>query len=69
MKKNIHPEYMDCTFSCACGNTFVAKSNKPEMQIEVCSACHPFYTGNQARASRAGRVEKFNKKYGRKTEA
>lgn len=64
MKKGIHPGYVECTVTCACGETFTVKSNKPEMQVEVCSKCHPFYTGKQARASRAGRVDKFNKKYG-----
>ena len=64
MKKDIHPENYDCTVTCACGNTFTVKSTKPEINVEICSACHPFYTGKQARASRAGRVDKFNKKYG-----
>lgn len=64
MKKNIHPEVQDCVVTCACGETFTVKSVKPSMQVEVCSKCHPFYTGKQARASRAGRVDKFNKKYG-----
>ncbi len=64
MKKNIHPEVKDCTVTCACGETFTVKSVKSEIQVDVCSKCHPFYTGKQARASRAGRVDKFNKKYG-----
>ena len=64
MKKGIHPEVKDCKVTCACGETFTVKSVKPEMQIEVCSKCHPFYTGKQSRTSRAGRVDKFNKKYG-----
>ena len=64
MKKGIHPEVKDCVVTCACGETFTVKSTKPEMTVEVCSKCHPFYTGKQARASRAGRVDKFNKKYG-----
>ena len=65
MKKNIHPEVKDCTVTCACGETFTVKSTKSEINVEVCSKCHPFYTGDtQNRASRAGRVDKFNKKYG-----
>ena len=64
MKAGIHPEYMDCTVTCACGETFETKSNKKEITVEVCSKCHPFYTGKQRGASHAGRVDKFNKKYG-----
>ena len=69
MKANIHPEVKECTVTCACGETFTVKSTKSEINVEVCSAnfcskCHPFYTGKQSRASRAGRVDKFNKKYG-----
>lgn len=64
MKKEIHPEYKECTVSCACGETFKTRSTKDEIIVEVCSKCHPFYTGKQGRASRAGRVDKFNKKYG-----
>ena len=64
MKKGIHPEYKTCKVTCACGETFEVKSNKDELTVEVCSKCHPFYTGKQSRASRTGRVDKFNKKYG-----
>lgn len=64
MKAGIHPESMDCTVTCACGETFTTKSNKSEISVEVCSKCHPFYTGKQRGVSRAGRVDKFNKKYG-----
>ena len=64
MKKGIHPDYKDCTITCACGETFKAKSNKDEISVEVCSKCHPFYTGKQTRASKTGRVERFNQKYG-----
>ncbi len=64
MKKGIHPEVYDCTVTCACGETFKVQSTKPEISVEVCSKCHPFYTGKQSRASRTGRVDKFNKKYG-----
>ena len=64
MKKGIHPDYKETKVTCACGETFTTKSTKEEIVVEVCSKCHPFYTGKQGRASRAGRVDKFNKKYG-----
>ena len=62
-KKELHPEQVMCTFKCACGATFKALSNKEEQTIEVCSECHPFYTGAQGKKKRTGNVEKFNKKY------
>jgi len=68
MKKNIHPNYVETNVTCACGNTFVVKSNKPELHIEVCDKCHPFFTGKQGSATKTGRVEKFNRKYGLETE-
>ncbi|MBZ2174942.1 50S ribosomal protein L31 [Schnuerera sp. xch1] len=64
MKKGIHPEYYETTVKCACGNTFKTGSTKKELRVEVCSECHPFYTGRQKTAERGGRVEKFKKKYG-----
>ncbi len=64
MKKGIHPEYQDTKVICACGNTFTVKSNKAELHLEVCDKCHPFFTGKQGATKKAGRVEKFNKKYG-----
>lgn len=64
MKKGIHPEYMECTVTCACGETFTTQSNKPEITVEVCSKCHPFYTGKQGGKKHTGRVDEFNKKYG-----
>jgi len=64
MKKGIHPDYKEATVTCACGATFKTKSTKDNIVVEVCSECHPFYTGKQSRASKAGRVEKFNQKYG-----
>lgn len=65
MKKDLHPEYKIATVKCACGNTFEAGSVKDELRVEVCSECHPFFTGRQKFAERGGRIEKFNKKYGR----
>lgn len=66
MKKDIHPEYVECTVSCACGNTFKSKSNKPEIKVDICNACHPFFTGSEKIVDSAGRVDKFKKKYGMK---
>ena len=68
MKKGIHPEVKEATVTCACGETFTVKSTKDSISVEVCSKCHPFYTGKQSRASKTGRVEKFNQKYGLGTE-
>ena len=64
MKAGIHPNYMETKVTCACGNTFVVKSNKKELSLEVCDKCHPFFTGVQGQTARTGRVEKFNRKYG-----
>lgn len=66
MKKGIHPNYVDCVVTCACGYTFKTKSTKPEIRLEVCGNCHPFYTGQQKYVDTAGRIEKFMKKYGEK---
>jgi len=63
MKEAIHPKYKECTVVCACGNTFVTKSTKEELRLDVCSACHPFFTGQQKFINRGGRVEKFKKKF------
>ena len=64
MKKGIHPEVKEATVTCACGATFKTKSTKENISVEVCSECHPFYTGSQARAKKTGNIEKFNRKYG-----
>ena len=64
MKANIHPEMKDATVKCACGASFKTKSVKEEIHVEVCSECHPFYTGAQGKAKKTGNIEKFNKKYG-----
>ncbi len=68
MKQGIHPKYVDCTVTCGCGNTFQTRATVNELRIEVCSVCHPFYTGKQRFVDAAGRVDKFIKKYA-KTEA
>ena len=64
MKANIHPELKDCTITCACGASFKTKSTKESINVEVCSECHPFYTGKQGKAKKTGNIEKFNQKYG-----
>lgn len=63
MKDGIHPNYQDCTVTCACGETFVTRSVKPELRVEICSQCHPFYTGTQKIMDTEGRVERFIKRY------
>ncbi len=64
MKANIHPNYVDSTVTCVCGNTFKTRSTKAEIAVESCDKCHPFYTGKQNLGGRKGQVDKFNKKYG-----
>lgn len=64
MKEKIHPEYYETTVKCACGETFTTGSTKKELRVDICSNCHPFYTGKQKLVDTGGRVEKFNKKYG-----
>ncbi|TFB11639.1 50S ribosomal protein L31 [Candidatus Marinimicrobia bacterium MT.SAG.3] len=68
MKKDIHPEYTLSTVSCACGNTFQTRSTAGDLHVEICSACHPFFTGKQKLVDSAGRVEKYRQKYGIKEE-
>ena len=64
MKENIHPNYHEVTVVCACGETFKTGSTKKDITVEICSKCHPFYTGKQKLVDTSGRVDKFNKKYG-----
>ncbi len=66
MKPGIHPEYQDVEVRCACGNTFTTKSTKTELRLEICSQCHPFYTGKQKLIDTAGMVEKFERRYGKR---
>ena len=63
MKKEIHPGFVECKVTCACGNTFTTKSNKSEIRVDICSECHPFFTGSEKIVDSAGRVDKFKKKY------
>ncbi len=63
MKANIHPEYKETTISCACGNVFEIGSTRSDIRVEICSHCHPFFTGKQKLLDTAGRIERFRKKY------
>jgi len=63
MKKDIHPAFVESKVSCACGNSFTTTSTKDEIRVDICSVCHPFYTGSEKILDSAGRVERFKKKY------
>ncbi len=65
MKKDIHPEYLQTTIRCHCGHEFQASSTKENISVEICSQCHPFYTGKQKLVDSAGRIERFHRKYGK----
>ena len=67
MKAAIHPEYLETTITCACGEVVHTRSTRPSVRVEICSKCHPFFTGKQKLVDTAGRVERFQRKYGRKT--
>ena len=67
MKKDIHPELFDTTVSCACGAVYHTRSTKKDLRVEICSNCHPFFTGKQKLVDTAGRVDKFRRKYRKKT--
>lgn len=66
MKADIHPKYYKAKAVCVCGNTFMTGSTKPEVRVEICYDCHPFYTGNQKIVDSEGRVDRFLRKYGKK---
>ena len=66
MKAKIHPEYVQATVHCACGNTWETRATKAQLRVEVCSHCHPFFTGEQRIMDTAGRVERFKRRYGMK---
>ena len=68
MKPGIHPEFVECEVTCSCGNTFVTKSTNPEMRIDICSNCHPFFTGTQRLIDTQGQVERFNRRLEKKAE-
>jgi len=67
VKEGIHPKYAEVEVRCACGNTFKTRSTKTELHLEICAACHPFFTGRQKLIDTEGRVERFNKKFGLQT--
>jgi large subunit ribosomal protein L31 len=69
MKQGIHPEYMETIVTCSCGNTFKTRSVKPELHVELCNQCHPFYTGKQKLVDTGGRVERFQRKYAQRARA
>jgi large subunit ribosomal protein L31 len=64
MKADIHPEYVEAIVRCACGNSFQTRATKPDLHVEVCSACHPYFTGEHRIVDTAGRVERFKRRYG-----
>ena len=64
MREGIHPDYYQATVTCNCGNTFVTGSTKSDIHVEICSKCHPYWTGNLKRETTGGRADKFKKKYG-----
>ena len=67
MKAKVHPRYQTCTVHCACGNTFQTRSTKDELRVEICSNCHPFYTGKQKLVDTGGRVERFQRRYAKRS--
>ncbi len=69
MKKDIHPVYQEAKVTCACGETFVTRSTKKEIRVEICSKCHPFFTGKQKFIDTAGRLERFQRRYTKKAKA
>ena len=64
MKQGIHPDYVECVVKCSCGNTFTTRSTKPELRIDICNVCHPFYTGTQKLIDTGGRVQRFADRFG-----
>ena len=63
MKKDIHPNYVEATITCACGNVIQTRSTEKDIKVEICSACHPFFTGKQKLVDTAGRIDRFKKRY------
>jgi len=64
MKADIHPDYVTTTVQCSCGSTFTTRSTQPSLHVELCSECHPFYTGRQKLVDTGGRIERFERRYG-----
>jgi large subunit ribosomal protein L31 len=69
VKTDIHPNYVECEVRCSCGNTFTTRSTVPELRVELCSECHPFYTGKQKLVDTGGRVERFQRRYAKAQKA
>lgn len=69
MKEGIHPKYVEATVTCGCGETFQTRSTKPKIAVEICSKCHPFYTGKQKLVDTTGKVERFKRRYKKKEKA
>jgi large subunit ribosomal protein L31 len=67
MKTDTHPQYVEANVTCSCGNKFTTRSTKPQLHVELCNACHPFYTGKQKLVDTGGRVERFERRYGRRS--
>jgi large subunit ribosomal protein L31 len=67
VRAGIHPEYKETSVKCSCGNTFTTRSTEAELHVELCNECHPFFTGKQKLVDTGGRVERFQKRYGRKS--
>ncbi len=67
MKTDLHPRYVECTVTCSCGNTFVTRSTKTELHVELCNQCHPFFTGKQKLVDTGGRVERFQRRYAQRS--
>ena len=63
MKEKIHPNYVETKVTCGCGNSFMTRSTKPELKVDICSKCHPFYTGKQKNIEKGGRIDKFKKRF------
>lgn len=63
MKKDLHPNVVECTVTCACGNAFTTTSTKDAIRVDICSECHPFFTGSERQVDTAGRIDKFKKRY------
>jgi large subunit ribosomal protein L31 len=66
MRAGIHPDYVEATVRCSCGNTFTTRSTKADLRVELCSECHPFYTGKQKLVDTGGRIDRFERRYGRR---
>jgi large subunit ribosomal protein L31 len=69
MKTGIHPDYVECQVHCSCGNEFTTRSTVPSLRVELCSECHPFFTGKQKLVDTGGRVERFNRRLAKSTPA